>query len=79
MADIYTDAHKLCSNNRVLLKESNLCGCFYCQSLFNYDKITDWIGDTALCPLCDIDSIIPTGKNYSFPVDILQGMYDRWF
>lgn len=79
MGNIYRDAHKYCDHNKAILKESKICGCFYCQSLFNYDKITDWIGDTALCPYCDIDSVIPKNEKYAFPVDILQGMHDIWF
>ena len=82
MDKIYRDAHKLCSNNRSILRESKLCGCFYCLSLFNYDMVTDWIDDidgTALCPFCSIDSVIPKSKKYDFPVDILQRMHEVWF
>lgn len=44
------------------------CGCFYCCETFEPAEITEWIdptaddpqsGETALCPRCGIDSVIP--------------------
>jgi hypothetical protein len=43
---------------------SEVCGCFYCPAVFPPSKIKEWvdtkdgIGQTALCPKCDIDSVI---------------------
>ena len=46
------------------IRNSNVCGCFYCLKIFKPEEITDWIDDmcdthvTALCPYCHIDSVI---------------------
>ena len=50
--------------NERQIKESQICGCFYCKSIFNPEDVTEWCdndgnGDpTALCPNCGIDSVL---------------------
>ena len=50
-------AHRTSSNHRELLRESEQCGCFYCQDVFDYKNINDWCDNekTALCPSCGVD------------------------
>ena len=75
-------AHAFCSNNRNSLQKDSLCGCFYCLSIFRPSEITEWIDekdDTALCPLCGIDSVI--GESSGFPItkEFLTEMNKYWF
>lgn len=80
------EAHKHSSNHKNELKESEVCGCFYCCKTFKYEDITYWcyhgkdVGDTtACCPYCDIDSVI--GSKSGFPIEktFLKQMKKRWF
>ena len=53
---------KLSFKNEASIRASNLCGCFYCLTIFNADVITDdeLIQETdglrtVWCPKCGID------------------------
>jgi len=54
---------------RIVTKTKNYwsnknCTCLYCGKSFNYKKINVWVNDrnekTAICPYCNIDSIVPS-------------------
>ncbi len=51
--------------NRDRVTAAALCGCFHCQSIFASDDIRQWVnnGQTALCPQCGIDSVLPGVTN----------------
>lgn len=75
-------AHVLCNLNKSSLKKSTKCGCFFCLKIFEYDEIKEWIDsneNTALCPYCGIDSVIPESDFYQLDRDFLQQMYRYWF
>ena len=63
--------------------KENICGCFYCLSIFDPNLITDWIEDandlTAICPYCGIDSIIPKHYSYELNKELLQKMREYFF
>ena len=52
---------KLSMLNRDRVRAAASCGCFHCQSIFASNEIRQWIdnGQTALCPRCGIDSVLP--------------------
>ena len=74
-------AHALCTHHREALKNVDRCGCFYCKSIYDPREITEWIDrhDTALCPRCGIDSVIPDTKEYPLTTAFLKKMYHVWF
>jgi len=80
MTDII-EAHKQSTNNKNNLLKSKLCGCFYCLKFFNPTEITEWIDNdkTALCPYCDIDSIMPENVGYPITLEFLSEMKNHWF
>jgi len=54
--------HGFSSSNRASLTRIGIGHCFYCETLnISADTITEWVDDddTALCPICSIDSVIP--------------------
>lgn len=53
--------HNQAFKNKELLNKSTHVGCFACTVQFTPDKIEHYVdlGETALCPYCDIDSVIP--------------------
>lgn len=75
-------AHKASINNRSAIDESAKAGCFRCIYVFPVPRVKKWIddGQTALCPWCGIDSVIP--ESSGFPATdrrFLKAMRERWF
>ena len=75
------DAHKHSIHHRDEIVASTACGCFQCCATFSPHEIAEWTDhdDTALCPMCGIDSVI--GDRSDFPVsrDFLTLMKAYWF
>jgi len=84
MSDII-EAHKYCRNNRENITKSNKCGCFCCLKIFKTSEITEWIdrsnigNDTALCPYCGTDSVLPEISGYPITKSFLNKMETYWF
>lgn len=76
-------AHEHSFNNMEVLRESQKCGCFYCLSIFQSDEIHEYIDDkpygTALCPHCEIDSVIGESSGYPITEEFLSKMKEHWF
>lgn len=71
--------HKLSIRNRTILESGHLCGCFSCITVFPVSAIKEWTddGQTAICPRCGIDSILPETVDISKAN--LTRMCERWF
>ena len=60
----FKQIHSECGWHETAVKESNICGCFYCMTTFPPSEIEEWIdepedcprgpGRTAICPKCGI-------------------------
>lgn len=72
--------HKHSSQHKIVVQCSPECGCFYCKTIFKPSEITRWTddGQTAICPKCDIDSVIP-GNAVFITEKLLKDMNDYWF
>ena len=77
----YIDAHKFSSNHRKQLMNDCLCGCFYCLEVFSPSEINEWVDrdSTAICPYCNIDSIIGESSGYPINKTFLSRMNEHWF
>lgn len=78
----HIEAHKKSVNNKLELENSKKCGCFYCLEIFSPSEIKSWLKDTsgtALCPYCDMDSVIPETKEIIIEKSLLKKMKDYWF
>ncbi len=67
--------------NKTSLKESGIGRCFFCLHYSWYENIIEWADEnqTAICPVCDIDSILPKHKA---PIENMQFMFEMqsfWF
>lgn len=73
--------HAYSSHNRELVARSRKCYCFYCQSVSEAEQVTRYFEDeqTALCPNCGIDSILPDGIDEPLDESIISQMHDYWF
>lgn len=72
------ELHKQCSHNRHALASGEEAGCFYCKKTCRLPDITKWVdrgSDTAICPHCSIDSLLPGVTD----PEVLTQMYNRWF
>lgn len=76
----FITAHKFSSKHKDMVMQSDKCGCFYCMAIFESKTITRWLtDDTALCPECGIDSVLPSNAGFSITIDFLKKMHDYWF
>ena len=84
-ANDLTLAHKHCFKNRAEVLASEMCGCFYCCANYPPSRISEWTTErddgeqTALCPICGIDSVIGSASGYPLTTEWLNGMEKRWF
>src|SRR5262249_36707025 len=79
-------AHKKSIRNRAEIERSKECGCFYCRKIFVPDQIVEWVDtdhphaqQTALCPLCGIDSVIGSASGLEITARFLREMHTVWF
>ncbi|MET0901124.1 MAG: cytoplasmic protein [Mycobacterium sp.] len=78
------EAHEHCNVNRAAVEASTVCGCFYCCAIFSPAEIDEWIVEgsgrqTAQCPRCGIDSVIPDRSGYPITKEFLATMNSYWF
>lgn len=73
--------HAYSSHNKKLIDTAEKCYCFYCKSSMKSDEIKTYIdnGQTALCPKCDIDAIIPDSIEDTVDEQVISEMNEYWF
>ena len=81
----YDLAGKASFENWDSVKNSKMCGCYYCCRIFPSSEITDddWTPDlhgrTVLCPKCFIDSVIGDASGIPIREDVLEELYQVMF
>jgi hypothetical protein len=80
------DAHRASINHRAQIECSDRCGCFHCGALFQPKEIEHWVdegpdgrGTTAMCPRCDIDSVLGDQSGFPISAEFLDEMHRYWF
>lgn len=79
---MYKSIHKKASYHKKLLEISKRCACFYCLEYFVVSDIREWIDndDTALCPVCGIDAVLPYKcDDFTITKKLLKEMNVFWF
>ena len=78
------EEHTNSSHHREAIIAAAECACFYCLEIFSPSSIVEWtdfdnegIGQTAMCPNCRIDSVIPVRQGVDS--ELLEEMKARWF
>lgn len=65
--------------NKKIIENSKYCACYYCLSKFDPKEIKNWTDnkETALCPKCNVDSVIADKD----PIDscFLEKANKYWF
>jgi uncharacterized paraquat-inducible protein A len=66
--------------NKQELQKHKICGCYSCTEIYTPQEIIEFVDNdqTALCPKCHIDSVLP--DNIGFPItkenlEILRRIY----
>ncbi|OOG89425.1 cytoplasmic protein [Hydrogenophaga sp. A37] len=74
-------AHQFSSLHRRQVEASSVCGCFFCLSTFAPSEITEWVDEnqTALCPSCNVDSVIGSESGVPLSQEFLSSMRSYWF
>jgi len=85
----YTKIHRQCGWHKPAVLSSKYCGCFCCSSIFEASKIEEWIkepedcprgkGETAVCPLCQMDTVLPESKDYELTQEFINDMNKEYF
>lgn len=67
--------------NKELINISDLCGCYHCCQTFKRDEIKNYTdnGKTAICPKCDIDTVLGDKCGFSLTKDFLESAKKYWF
>jgi hypothetical protein len=73
--------HVQSSSHRKEILAAKAIGCFYCEKIFSPAQILEWIDDnnTALCPFCGKDSVIPLNFSPDIGKELLLKMKEYWF
>jgi len=60
-------------SNRKLIELAKDCVCYHCLSWFPPSKIRSWTddGETAVCPVCDVDSVLASTADSPISIDSL--------
>jgi len=87
-------AHAHTSFHREAIEASEHCICGYCHERFPPIAIqewTDWLpsvpdtersdgnGQTAICPYCSVDAVLPDSVGLDLSPDFLARFHQHWF
>lgn len=62
--------------NRKLIEQSKLCCCYDCKRIFAPQDINEWIGDTAVCPYCGMDTVVGDAAGFKIDKEFLRKLKD---
>jgi hypothetical protein len=61
-------------HNRAEIECGHLCGCIFCEQLFQPTEIRRWVGagTTAICPRCDTAAVVGSGAGFELTPQLLN-------
>ena len=73
-------APKLSIRNRKSLNEVSECACYYCYKIYEVKEIKDYtdMEETALCPYCGIDTVLPVKCKEDKNHQLLHKIHNYW-
>lgn len=85
--EMLRQAHEYAHNNMEALKSDTVCGCFSCCKIFHPSEIREYLIEdnpcdgkgTAICPYCEIDSVIDESSGFPIIQWFLRKMEQYWF
>ncbi|MEM0999058.1 MAG: hypothetical protein AAGN35_18505 [Bacteroidota bacterium] len=75
------EAHEHSVYNRAALAQSDQAACYYCRTTFAASEVAEFTDDaqTALCPYCGIDAVLPETAGYPLDYMTLRALHQYWF
>lgn len=75
------DASKYSVFNMVEIRKSKMVGCYYCLEIYKSSEIQESVdeGETAICPKCGIDSVLPETSPFLINDETLKNLNKIWF
>ena len=73
--------HCYSTHNKKWVDTADQCYCFYCKRRINAADITEYAddGQTALCPKCGVDSLLPDSIEEAVDAITVSLMHEYWF
>jgi len=73
--------HRRSSYHRAELVSDSGAACFHCLDAYPSTRIERWTdgGNTALCPSCGIDAVLPVTPEHPVSAERLQTVRAYWF
>ena len=73
--------HAYCTNNKKLIERSDKCYCFHCKKTIDGNEIIRYLTeeDTAFCPYCGVDAVIPDAIDEEINEELIEDMNNYWF
>ncbi|MFZ7132857.1 MAG: cytoplasmic protein [Eubacteriales bacterium] len=80
----YKEIHEKSISHEKDIKNSKICGCFYCLHIVSPNEIKEWWDEnsgskTSVCPKCGIDAVLPDNIGYEITVELLEKMKKEYF
>lgn len=74
-------AIKYATSNKEALSNSTNAGCYYCLRIYPASEVAEFleVEDTAICPYCDIDSVLPDNTPIELNKANLEELQEYWF
>ncbi len=74
-------AARLAMHNKTQLDNTSKCGCYHCFAIFTPQEIKEWTddGDTAICPFCFVDAVLPETSDFPLNKQFLEKLHAYWF
>jgi hypothetical protein len=74
--------HYMSLFNKTAVLASKQVGCFSCATIFSPDLVKHWLDgepdQTALCPHCGVDALLPESPLYQLDMYLLKVMQRRY-
>jgi hypothetical protein len=67
--------------NRDAVEQSTECACYRCCAKFDKNEVINWTDhfQTAICPYCGTDSVLPDFNIYPITKEFLEEAKNYWF
>lgn len=75
-------APKFAFHNKGKLGQVEECACYHCLKVFKPAEIVEWTDkekDTAICPHCSVDAVIPIYEDKEKDTAFLTQINKYWF
>ena len=71
----------LAMKNKAAVQQQKEVACYYCQKIFDTQEIKEWTDNdqTAICPFCEADTIVPNAPEYKLNESALKQAHQFWF